>query len=160
MGKRGPKKQADSERGEQRAGKFLTPPPSDLSTKPVFTVVPTEAQAIAELVRAISVLGIENTAHDLSVSLFGDLVVDRAAARKAWRDHCDKYPPTKLDADLAMVQRRLHSCYTELHGECLKMCLQFGLTPASVLDIPAGAQKGKGGVVNGAPKAELRRGQM
>ncbi len=160
MGKRGPKKQADSERAEQREGKYLPAQNGALSHAPVFSSIPTEAQACAELVRAISVLGVENTAHDVSVAMFADIIVDRAKAREAWRAHCDRYPYDKQDSDIAMVQRRLHSTYTELHSECLKMCLQFGLTPASVMDIPARDSKKKGGVVTEAPKADLRRGQM
>jgi hypothetical protein len=160
MGKRGPSKQANSLRAESRAGKFLEPANGELSKDPVFFSVPTPAQACAEIVRAVSTLGIENTAHDISVSMFADLVADRAQARKTWLDHCSLYPPPKVDSEISRVQDRYLSAYTYLHSECLKMCLQFGLTPASVLDIPAGAQKGKGGVVNGAPKAELRRGQM
>lgn len=147
MGKRGPRKMPDDallRRGSRhplnRAGQFVQLAAGELSQTPIINDAPTVDEVLVVLGAAVQEHGLSSPAHDLTLYQFAQAVVDRDQARKRWRDFVDSHHVAMLDTDSAMVERRLHSCYLDLHKACMAMAYDFGMTPAAIADMPVRAK--------------------
>lgn len=140
MGKRGPKKtplETLERRGSTlvagRVEHFAQVVHGPISTVPVIQGVPTAEEVLPRLAEAIQMQGMASPAHDLMVWELANLIVDVAKSRQAWRS---------IDPAISAYEYTVcASVYNQNRDRMIKMAREFGLTPASLMDIPKAALK-------------------
>lgn len=109
------------------------PVPGEYSLVPAIGEAPTPDQVLPVLAAAVKLQGLESPAHDLTIWHLSEMICDMQAQRQRWRDYIANNPPGEA---CYHTEQKLLAGYTALETRVFQELREFGMTPASIMNIP------------------------